>query len=74
MTDLKAALDAALRHAAAQRRRYRLDDPRERLVLEAATAFRAMLDDPRLALQLAALLREVQGHGPGETPPATAPG
>jgi hypothetical protein len=29
-------------------------------VLEAATAFRAMLEDPRLAPQLAALLREIQ--------------
>ncbi len=63
MTDLKAALDEALRRAAAQRRRYRLDDPHERLVLEAATAFRAMLEDPRLAPQLAALLREIQDQG-----------
>jgi hypothetical protein len=74
MTELKAALDEALRRAAAQRRRYRLADPHERLVLEAAAAFRAMLEDPRLAPQLAALLREVQGRGPGEAPPTTAPG
>ena len=76
MTDLKAALDEALRRAAAQRRRYRLADPHERLVLEAAMAFRAMLEDPRLAPQLAALLREIQGQGtgPGEAPATTAPG
>jgi hypothetical protein len=76
MTDLKAALDEALRRAAAQRRRYRLADPHERLVLEAAAAFRALLEDPRLAPQLAALLREIQGSGtgPGEAPPTTIPG
>jgi hypothetical protein len=76
MTDLKAALDEALRRAAAQRRRYSLADPHERLVLEAAAAFRAMLEDPRLAPQLAALLREIQGQdtGPGEAPATTAPG
>jgi hypothetical protein len=72
MTDLKAALDEALRRAAAQRRRYRLADPHERLVLEAAMAFRAMLEDPRLAPQLVALLREIQS--PGEVPSTTAPG
>ena len=74
MTDLKAALDEALRRGAAQRRRYRLADPHERLVLEAAAAFRAMLEDPRLAPQLAALLREIQGTDPGEAPTTTAPG
>jgi hypothetical protein len=75
MTDLKAALDEALRRAAAQRRRYRVADPHERLVLEAAAAFRAMLEDPRLAPQLAALLREIQGRGAdqGEAPPTIAP-
>ena len=50
----------------------RLADPHERLVLEAATAFRAMLEDPRLAPRLAALLREIQGLG--EASPTTAPG
>ncbi len=76
MTDPKTALDEALRHAAAQRRRYRLADPHERLVLEAAAAFRALLEDPRLAPQLAALLHEIQGQGmgPGDAPATTAPG
>lgn len=69
MTDLKAALDDALRHLSAQRRRYRIQDPRERLVLEAAAAFRAMLNDPRLAPHLEALLRDVQESSPPPAPP-----
>jgi hypothetical protein len=69
MIDLKAALDLALRHSAAQQRRYRLDDPHERLVLEAARAFRAMLDDDRLVPELAALLRDIQQHPIGPPPP-----
>lgn len=69
MTDLRAALDDALRHGAAQQRRYRMNDPRERLVLEAAAAFRAMLDDSRLAPHLEALLHDVQGPGATPAPP-----
>ena len=60
MTDLRAALDLALRHGAAQQRRYRLHDPYECLVLDAARAFRAMLDDDRLAPQLTSLLHDIQ--------------
>jgi hypothetical protein len=49
MNDLKTALDTALRHSAAQQRRYRVDDPHERLVLQAAAAFRALLEYAELA-------------------------
>lgn len=69
MIDLKAALDDALRHGAAQQRRYRMHDPRERLILEAAAAFRAMLDDTRLAPHLETLLRDIQGPGAAPAPP-----
>jgi hypothetical protein len=64
MTKLKVALDLALRHSAAQQRRYHLDDPHEQLVLEAAWAFRAMLDDDRLA----PLLRDIQKTGRSPPP------
>lgn len=70
MTDLKAALDDALRHGAARRRRFRIEDPRERLLFEAAAAFRAMLNDPRLAPHLETLLREIQNAARSPTPPA----
>jgi hypothetical protein len=63
MNDLKTALDAALRHSAAQQRRYRVDDPHERLVLQAAAAFRALLGQAELAPHLEILLREVQEAG-----------
>lgn len=71
MNDLKAALDNALRHSAAQQRRYRLNDPHERLVLDAAATFRALLDDATLEPQLAALLKEIQDAAAPPPPPRT---